>query len=111
MSKKIAVKASLDLNQTIGYLEEVINCLREGTLCVQKADDFVTLKPQNDIMLTIEAAQKKDKESLEIEMRWRTETNPAPISEVFISDTEPEIEAEAVLEVDEDDMDDNWENN
>jgi amphi-Trp domain-containing protein len=70
--KDLKVKIKGELDEMIKYLESIVTSLKEGTVVVQKNNSFITLKPQNEVQLEIEAEQKKDKEELSIEMSWKT---------------------------------------
>ena len=94
MSKKISFKAQLDLDQAIAYLEDIAKCLKDGKLCAQQGDDFITLSPDKDVFFELESSRKKDKESINIEIRWR-KGGVIPQPEDFkISTSEPEIKME-----------------
>ncbi len=92
MSKKeVSLKRTMETKQAISYLEDIVSSMKAGTVCVQRGDEFVTLKPSAPIDMDIEAEQKKDKESLVIELSWRTATTaPGEPEKIMISAKEPE---------------------
>ena len=55
--KKLSFERKLPLNAAISYLEEVIAGLRAGTLSVARGADAVVLKPQQQVLVEIDAKQ------------------------------------------------------
>lgn len=92
MSKKeVSLKRTMETKQVISYMEDIVSSMKAGTVCVQRGDEFVTLKPSAPIEMEIEAEQKKDKESLVIELSWRTAATASGEPEkIMISAKEPE---------------------
>lgn len=71
MSKKeVSLTQRIRREKVIESLEELINGLRQETVCIQSGDDLVTLKPSPIIKFEIEAVAKKDKEKVRIELSW-----------------------------------------
>jgi len=102
MSKKeVGNKGTMELKQVISYLEDLTSSLKTGSICVQSGGEFVTLKPLGPVDLEIEATQKKGKESLVLELGWKTELPTAgePVN-LKITSKEPEpvpsVEAEVL---------------
>jgi amphi-Trp domain-containing protein len=79
----------------IGYLESMVNSLKEGTLVIQENDRFISLKPKDVLTLEIECEQKEKKEELTIEISWRTEAKEVEEipSDLVISSKEPEMDS------------------
>lgn len=91
--KELKVKMIGELNDVIAQMEAIISSLKEGKVVIQKNNSFISLSPQEQVTLEIEAEQKKDKEELSIELSWRsadiiTNDNSAGLT---ISSHEPEI--------------------
>lgn len=105
--KTINVKMVTDVKRVSSFLDDLVSSIKDGTVCVQKGSDFVTLTPMNDIEVEVEAKQKKNKESLILELSWKTKDENADESiDIFkISSSqpepEPEEEEEAATEVSE----------
>jgi len=102
MSKHgIAIKGTMDFESVLAFLEDVVNSFREKTVCVQRGDEFITLKPGETIDMELEAVEKKGKQKLSLELCWREEVitegeEPFKVScEVPEPQPEPEPEAEA----------------
>jgi amphi-Trp domain-containing protein len=97
---EVKVKGTMDVKAVAAILEDMVRSFKEGTVCIESGKEFVTLKPAGNIDLEVEAAEKKGKQKLVIEMGWR-EPVPEPEAEetVFkISSKEPEIEETASIE-------------
>ncbi len=74
MSKHgIAIKGTMDFESVLAFLEDVVNSFREKTVCVQRGDEFITLKPGETIDMELEAVEKKGKQKLSLELSWREE--------------------------------------
>ncbi len=97
MSNNISVKGSMDFNSTLAFLEDLVASIKEKTVCIQRGEEFITLKPTDTIEMEIEAKQKKGKEKLSIELSWRQELPKVESEEAeqpfSVSSKEPEIPA------------------
>lgn len=72
MSKHgISIKGTMDFESVLAFLEDVVNSFREKTVCVQRGDEFITLKPGETIDMELEAVEKKGKQKLSLELSWR----------------------------------------
>lgn len=69
--RELKVKVHSNINNIISHLETLIGALREGKVVVESNNQFITLTPGNIASFEIEAEQKKDKETLTIELGWR----------------------------------------
>ncbi|WP_027183956.1 amphi-Trp domain-containing protein [Desulfovibrio inopinatus] len=97
MSKKgIELKGNMEYQAIVYFLEDILASFKERTICIQKNDDHVTLKPTDSIDFEVEATTKKNKQKLTIELSW-TEESVQDTTETFtISCKEPEPAPEAV---------------
>lgn len=75
--QEIGYKATVDLKQAIAWLEDLVKALREKTIHIENGDRALTLKPEEPVMLELEAAQKEGKEKLAFEFAWRRPMAPA----------------------------------
>ena len=96
MSKSgLKFKSSMEREQVAVLLEDMARSLRKGIICAQQDPDFLTLTPGEVISVEFEAAQKKDKEKVELELSWRQEvTAEATPTDFKISAQQPEIKIE-----------------
>jgi len=100
---KVEIKKNMTTAAVISLLEDLVGSLKTGKVCVQSGQNFVTLRPGDDMELEFEASEKKNKQQLSLELNWRrvepvVETPAA--ADFRISSEEPEIEvpeAEAAL--------------
>jgi amphi-Trp domain-containing protein len=91
MSKQgIAIKGSMDYASVVAFLEDVVRSFKEKKVCVQRGEEFVTLTPGESIDLEVEAAQKKGKQKLCIELTWREELSVESDMPFKVSACEPE---------------------
>ncbi len=92
MSKKgIAVKGTMDFNSVVSFLEDVVKSFKEGKVVVQRGEEFVTLTPAENMEVEVEAAEKKGKQKLSIELEWRAEVELAGAVPFKVSADEPEL--------------------
>jgi len=98
MSKQsVSLKGEMELERVITHLQEIVNGLKEGTICIQQSTDLVTLKPSGNIEVELEATLKGDKEKLSMELSWRQETEKEALDQDFkITCSEPEAIEEPV---------------
>ncbi|GMT49245.1 MAG: hypothetical protein IEMM0008_0784 [bacterium] len=95
MSSKqdVSMKGLVSSKEAAAYLQDLITCFKAGTICVQQGDEFVTLKPEDMVLLEIEAEQKKDKEKFILEMTWRKGEKLNGDIDLKITSKEPEAVA------------------
>ena len=96
---EVEVKKSLEIEAAAAALEDLAASLRAGTICVEKGEQYVTLKPAEVVDLELKAAQKKNKNKFVMELTWR-EVLPADEAEneFKISSKEPEPPVEEPVE-------------
>jgi amphi-Trp domain-containing protein len=76
MSKNgIALKGHLDRKDLTCLLDDVVQGFKDGTVCIRKGNEFLTLKPTEPLEFEIEAEVKKGKEKLVLELMWGNETD------------------------------------
>ncbi|MBN1234215.1 MAG: amphi-Trp domain-containing protein [Candidatus Coatesbacteria bacterium] len=68
--KEVELEGKVDLKQAISFMEGLLTGLKEGTICLEKGDNTIVLKPINEVFIEIKAIQKKDKEKLSFELCW-----------------------------------------
>lgn len=72
MSKKEAkVKSSMELDKAVAYLEDIVASLRAGTVSIENGDGAVTLRPEKNVKVELEATQKDDRESISLRLAWK----------------------------------------
>ena len=69
--RELEFKAEMNRGQLVSYLRDLASSLEEGTICVEKGDDYVVMNPGDRIKVEIEAAEKKDKSKFALEITWR----------------------------------------
>lgn len=74
-SQRLTVKSKAAMAEVLRHLENLVDALKEGQVCICKNDESITLKPYDPVLLTIEAEARLEKtglrETLVIEMKWR----------------------------------------
>ncbi|MBF0529388.1 MAG: amphi-Trp domain-containing protein [Deltaproteobacteria bacterium] len=68
--KEVKFKSSMNRGQLAAYLEDIVACVKAGSISVKKGDDSVTLSLADQIKMEIEAERKKDKSKLSLELEW-----------------------------------------
>lgn len=90
MSKKEAkLKGVMSIDQVVTYLENLVNSLKEGKICVRQGEQFVTLCPDQMVDVEVKATAKKGKEKIALELSWRREALQEETPEMSISSEEP----------------------
>ncbi len=103
MSKKgIELKGTMEYQAVVYFLEDIVASFKERTVCIQKGDDHITLKPTDSIDFEVEAASKKNKQKLTIELSWLEECvqDTAETFTISCKEPEPAPEVEAEVETD-----------
>lgn len=88
--KEVTVKGTMKPQGIATILEDLLDSFKKGKLVVQNGHEFVALQPSEQISLELEAAQKKGKEKLVIELSWEQRVEPSlPESGFKITSEEP----------------------
>jgi amphi-Trp domain-containing protein len=86
-SQHLKVKAKGGLAEAINHLEHLVRSLKEGQLCIRKNGEAITLKPQDPVMLELEAEARLEKDSLReklvIELKWKKGEQEPPEGDNF----------------------------
>lgn len=88
-AKEIQFEGTIEHDKAVAYLESLVSSFKKGTVCVQKGEEFVTLKPNGVVHLEVEAEEKGDKEKLSLKLSWKKEI-AACECDLKISTSEPE---------------------
>lgn len=86
----ISVKGSMDFKSVTSFLEDLVKSFKDKTVVVQRGTEFVTLKPTDTIDLELEAAVKKGKQKLTVELAWREDVQSDEEVSFRVTSTEPE---------------------
>ena len=75
----IKLKNRLEREQAVAYLMDIVNSLKEGRICVEKAGQSLSFSVPSSVNVEIRARQKEHKESISLKMGWsrHTETEKA----------------------------------
>ena len=99
--KQVTVKGTMNPQTVATILEDLLESFKKGQVVVQNGAEFVTLKPSDSIGIELEAAMKKGKEKLTLELSWQQKIEvEVPQSDFSIGSEEPEI-PEPVVEPEE----------
>ena len=91
MSKSgLAIKGAMDFDSVSTFLTDLVASFKERTICVQRGEEFVTLKPGDLIELELEVLVKKGKQKLSLELAWRDEVLTEVEAPFKVSSKEPE---------------------
>jgi amphi-Trp domain-containing protein len=91
MSKEeMSLKGSMDFASTVAFLGDFVKSFAEKTVCIEKGDEFIALKPTDAITFEIEAQRRKGKQKLSIELSWNEEMTPEASTYFTVSSREPE---------------------
>jgi amphi-Trp domain-containing protein len=88
--KAVNLKGRLEREKVISYLEDLVSCMRAGTVSIQDESQSIVLKPHDVVELEIRASHKDHKESISIDLAWRNgEENHSQLSSMKITAVEP----------------------
>ncbi|QLA15019.1 amphi-Trp domain-containing protein [Desulfolutivibrio sulfoxidireducens] len=86
----ISLKGTVDFAGASALLADLVKSFGEKTVCLQKGDEFCTLKPGEAISFEIEAELKKNRQKLVIELSWLEEAPAQAAQDIKITSVEPE---------------------
>ncbi|TPV96565.1 MAG: amphi-Trp domain-containing protein, partial [Myxococcales bacterium FL481] len=95
MQNEVNYKAHVEIAQAVAYLRELAQSLEDGVTYIKHESRVIALRPPEGVEFEIEAAEKKQKQKLNIELSWhRRAEQHDPKNGLQISATEPEPEPE-----------------
>lgn len=68
---KVEAKGTVEFQRAIGYLEDILEGMKNGRVVVRQGDQTVTFRPVDAVEMEIEAKEKDNKQKLSVEMTWR----------------------------------------
>lgn len=96
---EVAVKCKLEADAVGSMLSDLARNFKEGKVVIQKGASFVTMRPEGQIEVEIEAVEKKGKQKIEIQLSWKEEILlDTPEAEIKISAEEPIPNAASLTE-------------
>lgn len=88
-NQHLKVKSSLNLMEIVNHMEHLVSSLKEGSICIRKGGESITLKPCEPVSLELEAEVKLDKDAMReklcIELKWKKSELPAAEEPFVIS--------------------------
>lgn len=97
--KDLKVEGAVELPHVIAYLEQLVQALKAGTVCIRQEDEEIVLGPRGVVGFALSARDRGRRQSLALELTWRKFNAPDPALDLRIdaattSTTEPEPEPE-----------------
>ncbi|MFZ5760527.1 MAG: amphi-Trp domain-containing protein [Thermodesulfobacteriota bacterium] len=71
--EKMAIEGTLDFAAAATLLDELAKSYREKTICIEKGEECICLTPGEYVEVEVEAAIKKGKQKVSIELSWKEE--------------------------------------
>lgn len=97
-NQHLKVKSTLSSLEVVNHLEHLVASLKEGTICIRKGSESISLKPCEPVSLELEAEVKMDKDALReklvIELKWKKSEATAEEETFVISHQESCREAD-----------------
>lgn len=90
----VSYQGVVELEEVKSVLRGLLESLDENRVVVRRGAEHITLSPASVVELELTGKQKKDRQSLEIELSWRLEAPVEAAAGVSISSVEPEPEPE-----------------
>ena len=91
-SGRISFEDEVELAQAVEYVEDLLEGLRERRISVKRDGSTVILQPGRVVTMRVKVRQKKDREAILLELRWRT-TVPVENQERFrVARSDPALE-------------------
>lgn len=102
---EVSFSGAMSRDKVVAYLEGLIEGLKAGKVCVEKASEFLTVHPEENIYLGVKAKTKGTKETLSFELKWEKPIEREEEAlDLKISSIEPEIVKEEYVEEEEEEL-------
>lgn len=85
----ITFQGIVDLDEAKSILRGLLSSLDEGKVVVQRGSEHVALTPAAVVELELTGKQKKDRQSIELEISWYAAPAVVPGGDLVISSAEP----------------------
>ncbi len=69
--QEIRLENQMEIDQAIGYLEELVKSLRARRIAMTHGEESVTLTPPDDVKFKMKASGKGSKESVALKISWK----------------------------------------
>ncbi len=85
---KVKAKGSVELQEAIGYLENILQGMKDGRVVVNRGDQSVTFQPADAMDMEIEAKHKDGEQELSLELKRRERRHVGEMEGLTISSQE-----------------------
>jgi len=82
---KMKAKGTVELQRAIGYLEDILEGMKNGNVVMHRGDQSITFRPVEAVEMEIEAKEKEGKQELSVEMTWRESAHAEKMGGLTIS--------------------------
>lgn len=93
----VSYQGVVQLDEVKAVLRSLLASLDEGKVVVQRGTEHVTLTPAGTVELELTGKEKKDRQSLELEISWRKQEPVQSSAGISITSIEPEPQPEALV--------------
>jgi amphi-Trp domain-containing protein len=89
---KVEAKGTVEFDRAIGYVEDILEGMKNGRIVVRQGDRTVTFHSVDNVEMEIEAKEKDGKQKLCLEMIWRERAHAGEMGGLTISSEESRSE-------------------
>lgn len=89
---KVVVEGSLQLEEVVSYLDNLVATFKAGTIHIQQGLNSVTLRPTSIVDVKIEASQKDGKEKLSVKIGWSSDPKYGVTDGISITTDQPKLD-------------------
>jgi amphi-Trp domain-containing protein len=93
IDKEIFYQGTMEKEKALKYLEDLVKSCKEGKICVQDGENYVTLEPQDVVKLKATAEQDEGKEKFSLKLSWYKQRKPDQEASLKISSKEPKAKS------------------
>ena len=69
--QEVTYRGSTTTGEVAAYLQALVDGLKSGTICVQRGEDHLSLRPAGELELEVSARRKGRRESFRLALSWR----------------------------------------
>jgi amphi-Trp domain-containing protein len=85
---KMKAKGTVELQRVIGYLEGILEGMKNCRVLMHRGDQSITFHPVDTVEMEIKAKEKEGKQELSVEMTWRESPHVREMAGLTISPEE-----------------------
>lgn len=101
-AKEIGIKKTMQIGQVAGYLRDLAAGIEKGEMYIQQGKEYLAMKPKAEVFVEVKAKRKKDKEKVDLSLKWYNKELISEGEDIRIAAEKPEGDVAEVEDTEDD---------